>query len=329
MPIQYPLGIRKEHIHVREKCGIFDVSHMGQFKLSGEGSAQYLSRLTPANFSQKENGSCSYTVFTNEDGGILDDLIVSKISDTEFYIVVNAACKLHDEIWMKEHLPPSCTLEKLEERALIAIQGPQAEAALQELVQTDLPSLQFMQFTDEDDITIFRCGYTGEDGFEVSIPQEKALDFWNKLNSHKDVEPIGLGARDSLRLEAGLPLYGHDLDQTTSPVEASISWIISSEHDTFIGHERILNEKVNGAKRKRVGVLLKEKGIAREGCILYNLEDEEVGVLTSGAFNPTDGQAIGQGYIKAEHANFGDEIYVSVRNKKLKAEIHKLRFLEK
>jgi len=240
MPVEYSLGMLKEHEWVRnDKVGLFDVSHMGQIIIEGPDSAEFLSKLTPSNFKIAKNNLAKYTVLTNETGGIIDDLIITRIADDKFFIVINAGCKEKDIAWIEKNLPPELTLTKLDNRSLIAIQGAKAEEILQNFIAksnlSDLPYMNLGYFTlkNGNEVFISRTGYTGEDGFEVSIENSAAADFWLKLCQNEFVKPIGLGARDSLRLEMGYPLYGHDLNEDISPVEAGLSWVVSKTNNSF------------------------------------------------------------------------------------------------
>jgi len=272
MPVQYSDGMLKEHEWVRAgNVGLFDVSHMGQVILEGVGVAEFLSYITPTSFLMVPNFLAKYTVLTNENGGIIDDLIITKLTENKFFIVINAGCKEKDIAWIKQNLPTGIKFTELSDRSLIAIQGEKAEQILQNFVDdknlANLPYMNIGEFVLKtgERVYISRSGYTGEDGFEVSIENEKASNFWLKLCESKFVKPIGLGARDSLRLEMGYPLYGHDLDDQTTPIEAALSWVVSKDHSNFIGSKRILDEKAGGTKRKRVGIKLLDRGIAREG----------------------------------------------------------------
>lgn len=331
MPIQYPTGVIEEHNWVREHAGIFDVSHMGQYILSGEESAAFLSYITPSPFLKTAIGKCKYTVLTNENGGIIDDLIVTRLGENEFYLVLNAACVEKDVQWLKKHLPATCNLEKLN-RSLIAIQGPEAEEVIHKFSYDHLDEIPFMGHAEITfrgmKIGISRSGYTGEDGFEISAEHEDAKTIWQILLQETNVKPIGLAARDSLRLEAGLPLYGHDLDETTSPIEGSIAWVVAKKNAEFMGAERILAELEEGASRYRIGIELTDKGIAREGSKLLNTEGEEIGVLTSGTFSPTLKKAIGMGYIQAGYQDPETEIFVEVRGKRISALTHSPTFIK-
>ena len=327
MPVQYSEGMLKEHEWVRSgKVGLFDVSHMGQVILDGKNVAQFLSYLTPTSFVNLPNFLAKYTVLTNENGGIIDDLIITRLAEDKFFVVINAGCKEKDIAWIKQHLPADINFTELSKRSLIAVQGAEAEIILQTLIaDKDLADLPYMnmgefKFKTGEKVYISRTGYTGEDGFEVSIENEKASSFWLKLCENKAVKPIGLGARDSLRLEMGYPLYGHDLDEETSPVEAALSWVISKEHTDFIGSKRVLGDKTNGIKRKRVGIKLLDRGIAREGSELRK-DGKKIGVLTSGGFSPNLKVSIGQGYVDFNVSKAEELITVMVRDREIPAVI--------
>ncbi len=364
MPVQYETGMLKEHNWVREgNVGLFDVSHMGQFFIEGENVVEFLNKITPTNFAISKLNQAKYTVLTNENGGIIDDLIITKFSDTKFFIVLNAACKEKDSTWIKKNLPTNLKFEELEGRSLIAIQGAKAESVLQKFVKNEnLADLGYMftksfTLTPSDEIQekkisiamnkmgsefdsgsvsdyveqvyIGRTGYTGEDGFEVSISNDVAPQFWLDLCAFDEVKPIGLGARDSLRLEMGYPLYGHDLDDTTSPIEAGLSWVVSKSNLDFIGSKRVIAEKNSGEiARKRFGVKLIEKGIAREETEIALPNGEIIGKLTSGGFSPNLQTSIGQGYFDPKKVAIGDEVFAIVRGRKIKAEITSPTFVE-
>lgn len=330
MPIQYPDGVMTEHNWTRENAGIFDVSHMGQILIEGEGATEFIEKLTPSTFSTLKEGVAKYTVLMNDDGGMVDDLIVTRLADNKFFAVINGACKEKDIEWMQKHLPSGVMIAHLESRALIALQGPKAEQVLREALDIDGSNLNYMRYMEHKDFFVSRLGYTGEDGFEISMPEDRAEAVWHKLCAHKDVKPIGLAARDSLRLEMGYPLYGHDIDATTSPVEADSTWIMGKrDNKGFIGHERVFDELENGAKRKRVGIRLTGKGVAREGAEVFDEAGEkQLGVLTSGGFSPTLQQAIGQAYVETGSAEAGTKINVRVRGRDIEGEIAALPFVE-
>lgn len=333
MPVQYPLGLAKEHLWVRAHAGIFDVSHMGQLWIFGEKAAEFLSRVTPSAITKLGDGKAKYTVLTNESGGIIDDLIIAHVQGDEYFVVVNGACKAKDIAWLESQCPEGVAMQELSERSLIALQGPSAEAVLNELVTEDISTQAYMSFqhaTLKDGTPVFvsRLGYTGEDGFEISIENSHAEEFWKKLEAHSEVEPIGLGARDTLRLEMGYPLYGHDLNDETSPVEGALGWTISKEHEGFIGAERILKEKAEGAARKRVAIKLLDKGVAREGAAVEDMDGNPLGGLTSGGMSPSLNLAIGQAYVPAALAVVGTKLNVVVRGRTIPAEVCPLAFLD-
>jgi aminomethyltransferase len=333
MPVQYPDGMLKEHEWVRSgNVGIFDVSHMGQYFIEGENVAEFLSKITPTNFSLSTPALAKYTVLTNPEGGIIDDLIITKIDDNNFFIVLNAGCKEKDEAWIRKNLPAGLTFTPLD-RSLIAIQGVKAQEVLNSFLEegdlADLPYMNMGFYTLKDGSAVFisRTGYTGEDGFEVSIANETAAQFWLDLSAKAEVKPIGLGARGSLRLEMGYPLYGHDLDDTTSPIEAGLGWVVSKSNTDFIGCERVIKEKAEGVKRKRLGVKLTDRGIAREGCEVRK-NGQKIGVLSSGGFSPNLKTSIGQGYFDTSLANLGDVVAVVVRDREIPAVIASPVFVE-
>lgn len=330
MPIQYPDGVMTEHNWTREHAGIFDVSHMGQIIIDGEGATEFLEKITPSTFSTLKENVAKYTVLTNNEGGMVDDLIVTRLSDNKFFAVINGACKEKDIEWMREHLPQGIMIVHMEDRALIALQGPKAETVLREALDIDASDLNYMRYMEHKDFYVSRLGYTGEDGFEISLPADRAEAIWHKLSAHKEVKPIGLAARDSLRLEMGYPLYGHDIDHTTSPVEADITWIMGKKQNTsFIGNDRVMKEVENGPSRKRVGIRITGKGVAREGTEIFDESGEnKIGVMTSGGFSPTLQQAIGMAYIETDKANSGAKIIARVRGRDIEAEIIDMPFVE-
>ncbi|MBM7071884.1 glycine cleavage system aminomethyltransferase GcvT [Shewanella sp. 202IG2-18] len=337
MPVQYPLGVKKEHLHTRDAAGLFDVSHMGQVFLKGANAAQMLENLTPVDISDLPEGKQKYALFTNEQGGLMDDLMVSNLGDGLF-VVVNAACKEQDIAHMQANLVDGVELTEMSDRALLALQGPKAAEVMARL----LPEVSTMVFMDSRRVTIGgaeciigRAGYTGEDGFEISIPADQAESITRKLLAEDDVEWIGLGARDSLRLESGLCLYGHDIDTTTTPVEASLLWAISKVRRTdgeraggFPGADKILTEiATKDVSRKRVGMKGLAKAPVREGAELYNADGEKIGVVTSGTAGPSVGHPIAMGYVKPEYAALDTEIFAEVRGKKLPMQVAKMPFV--
>ncbi|MEM6812180.1 MAG: glycine cleavage system aminomethyltransferase GcvT [Pseudomonadota bacterium] len=330
MPIQYE-GVLAEHNWCRDHAALFDVSHMGQITFQGEGIIEFLEKLTPSSYGSLVDGACKYSVLMNEEGGMIDDLIITRVSDDHFKMVVNGACKDKDVAWFEQHLPEGIMMVRHEDRALLALQGPCAETVLNDVLGIDTAHLNYMNYMQAGEIDVFRLGYTGEDGFELSFPEAQATDIWNKLLAHDEVKPVGLAARDSLRLEMGYPLYGHDIDATTSPIEVGSRWIMGKlQNKTFIGSKRVLDEIENGAKRQRIGFELIDRGVAREGAEIFDASGEtQVGVITSGTFSPTLQKAIGMAYIDSQYASdLGTEVIVRVRGRDLKAKITGLPFME-
>ncbi|CAN5599410.1 glycine cleavage system aminomethyltransferase GcvT [soil metagenome] len=340
MPVQYPTGILAEHAQTRTAAGLFDVSHMGQIRLTGktgQSAAKALEALVPGDIAGLQPGQQRYTQFTNESGGILDDLMVTSTGD-HLLVVVNAACKDDDLAHIQKHLSARCEIEPMFSRGLLALQGPQAAQALARLV----PSVATLKFMTGAFVTIdgaqcyvTRSGYTGGDGYEISTPADKADPIARLLLAQPEVKPIGLGARDSLRLEAGLCLYGHDIDTTTTPIEAVLLWSIGKERRVqggFPGASVIQKQIAEGAPRKRVGILPEGKAIAREGAEIA-IGGRIVGKVTSGGFAPTLGRAVAMGYV--EKAPFGDKgpangtkVELLVRGKPVPAEIAPMPFVK-
>lgn len=337
MPVQYPLGVKKEHLHTRDSAGLFDVSHMGQLRLKGEGAAAALEELVPVDIIDLLSQKQRYAFFTNEEGGIMDDLMVANFGD-HLFVVVNAACKEQDIAHLQAHLPKGVELEVIEDRALLALQGPKAADVLSRL-QPAVANMLFMDSItiDINDIECYvsRSGYTGEDGYEISVSNDKAAELAETLTSFEEVEWIGLGARDSLRLECGLCLYGHDLDTTTTPVEASLLWGISKNRRAdgeraggFPGADIILKQiETKDVNRKRVGLVGQTKAPVREGCKLFDADDTEIGVITSGTAGPTAGKPVSMGYLRTDLAVIGTEVFAEVRGKKLAMTVEKMPFV--
>jgi len=324
MPLYYDEGVVKEHEWTRSHCGVFDVSHMGQIILEGENVAEFLEKLTPSAFQPKANTRAQYTVLLNEDGGIIDDLIITRREENKFFAVINAGCKDKDIAWIKSHLPEGIKLTYLDDRALIAIQGNWAERILHEVFNIKTDDLPYMHMIEAqapnfEMMYISRVGYTGEDGFELSVPNDSAEEIWNKILDHPEAKPVGLAARDSLRLEMGYALYGHEITPETSPVEAGLSWVMSKKTDSYFGYDRIAREREEGTEKKLTGIQLTGKGVAREGAEIRNKDDQKIGWLTSGGHSPTLKSSIGIGYVKAEYAQTGEEIFVNVRGRNIEA----------
>jgi aminomethyltransferase len=341
MPVQYPMGVLKEHLHTRSDAGLFDVSHMGQVILrpkSGryEDAALAFERLVPVDVAGLAEGRQRYGMFTNEAGGILDDLMFANRGD-HLFVVVNAACKDQDLAHMRAHLSDACEVVAVTDRALVALQGPKAEAALEGLVP-GVAALRFMDVAilpwSGADLWVSRSGYTGEDGYEISVPEAQAVAFAGALLARPGVAPIGLGARDSLRLEAGMCLYGHDIDTKTSPVEGNLTWAIQKARRTggareggFPGTARILKELSDGPVRRRVGLRPEGRAPMREGTVVYAGAEggEPIGIITSGGFGPSIEGPMAMAYLPGDMKE-GDTVYGDVRGKRLPAVIAPMPF---
>lgn len=333
MPIQYE-GIVAEHNWTRESAGLFDVSHMGQLLLSGPDLDAAVEAVLPIDLSTLKLGQQRYSLLLDEDGGVLDDLMVSRWPDA-LYLVVNGATKWDDLGTLREALPDDITIHHMDEHALLALQGPKAAEALARHVTGEHPlsALTFMKFgrfqIAGHDVTIARAGYTGEDGFEISLPADAAAEVADLLCGEPEVKPIGLGARDSLRLEAGLPLYGHDMSPETSPIEAGLVFGINKRRRTeggFPGSDRIIREINEGTARKWVGLSIEGRLPAREGAEVFS-GAEKIGVVTSGGFSPTLGAPIAMAYVASDHAATGTQLEVEVRGKRLAATVSPTPFV--
>lgn len=342
MPVQFPSGVLKEHLHTRASAGLFDVSHMGQIALhakSGrvEDAARALERLVPQDLLNLSPSRQRYAQFTNQAGGILDDLMVANFGD-HLFLVVNAARKADDEAHLRKHLSDSCVMEPLADRALIALQGPKAES----LLAKHAPGVAAMTFMDAGprkvmgfDCFVSRSGYTGEDGFEISVPGKDAETLASALLDDPDVLPIGLGARDSLRLEAGLCLYGHDIDTGTTPVEANLNWSIQKSRRRdgaraggFPGADVILEQLEAGAPRKRVGIKADGRAPVREGALLFAdaTSPKPIGSVTSGGFGPSVNGPVAMGYVPSSHAANATQLFAEVRGQRLPVRVAALPF---
>lgn len=332
LPVSFAGGIR-EHQHVRDgNAGLFDVSHMGQITLSHPDILKYFDPLTPSNIMDMTQGAAKYSVLTQENGGIIDDLIITKISDQSLFIVVNGSRKYTVLEHLQKHLPPS-SITHHDDYGLLALQGQKSVAILNAHVP-DIHHLGFMQAQKFDFkghiVQIARCGYTGEDGFEIYIPPSATQTIYETLFQHQDVQPIGLGARDTLRLEAGLCLYGQDIDVNTSPIEANLGWLVSknkTKAQNYIGANIIQQQLQDGVSKKRVGLLPKTKAPMRQHVKLFNAQDVEIGYITSGTFSPTLQRPIAMGYVMPEYSQVGKEIFAELRGKKIPVEIAQLPFI--
>jgi len=343
MPVQFAAGVLREHLHTREAAGLFDVSHMGQVALrpkSGrlEDAALALERLVPQDILSVAPGRQRYAQFTNEAGGLLDDLMVANFG-SHLFLVVNAACKAADEAHLRAGLSDSCIVEPLPGRALLALQGPKAESVLAKLCP-DVPAMRFMdagpRSVDGIDCFVSRSGYTGEDGFEISVPAGQAERLARTLLANSDVRPIGLGARDSLRLEAGLCLYGHDIDTSTTPVEGALEWSIQKSRRNggaraggFPGADRILSQLEKGAPRRRVGLRPEGRAPVREGAALFvdAASTEQIGAVTSGGFGPSINAPVAMGYLPTPQAALGGIVFAEVRGQRLPLRVASMPFV--
>jgi aminomethyltransferase len=334
MPIQYSDGIVKEHISTRTFAGFFDVSHMGQFFLEGDQTLdKALEKIIPADLISLKLNQSKYSFLLNDNGGIIDDLIITR-TDKGFCIILNAACKENDVKQISKYLSSKHKNYLNSDLSLIALQGPKAATILEKLIP-GVSNLKFMNGNNfkfnGTSIYITRSGYTGEDGFEISIPNNQ-IENLTKLFVSNKAKPIGLGARDTLRLEAGLCLYGRDLNEEINPIEANLKWAIAAkrrEEGGFNGWEKIKNTLSNGCTRIRVGVLPEGRVIAREGTKIFSTEDNEIGKITSGTFGPSVNASVAMGYIDLDYSSVGNKIKIEVRGKKHNAKISQLPFYKK
>ena len=332
MPVQYPAGVLAEHNHTRAKASIFDVSHMGQVSLRGGNPAAALETLVPGDITGLAAGRMRYTMFTNDAGGILDDLMVTNVGDYLF-LVVNAACKDADIAHLRAGLPTDIPLDVLDDRSLIALQGPAAATVLSRFAPgaEKMPFMTALPFEiDGSRLAVTRSGYTGEDGYEISIPSGDAVRITEMLLAEQDIELAGLGARDSLRLEAGLCLYGHDIDETTTPVEAALLWSIAKrrrEEGGFPGADVIREQIADGVTRKRVGILPDGKAPAREGTGITDADGTIIGTVTSGGFGPSAGGPVAMGYVAAGNTEKDTPVNLVVRDKPRPGRIASMPFV--
>jgi len=343
MPVQFSAGVLREHLHARSSAGLFDVSHMGQIALhpkSGklEDAALALERLVPQDILGVAPGRQRYAQFTNAAGGVLDDLMVANFG-SHLFLVVNAACKALDEAHLRANLADACVIEPLQNRALIALQGPKAESVLAKFC-ADAAAMRFMDAGPRRaagiECFVSRSGYTGEDGFEISVRAEQAETLAKALLANSDVLPIGLGARDSLRLEAGLCLYGHDIDTTTTPVEGALQWSIQKSRRTggaraggFPGADKVLAQLENGAPRRRVGLRPEGRAPVREGAPLFadSASSEQIGAVTSGGFGPSINAPVAMGYLPSSQAAIGGLVFAELRGARLPLRVSAMPFV--
>ena len=336
MPVQYS-GIIDEHRAVRTHAGLFDVSHMGEFKVEGSDALAFLQHLVPNDVSRLAINQALYTQLCLPDGGTIDDLIIYKLEDNSYMLVVNAANIDKDFAWVEKqardfHVQIS---NQSETTALLALQGPEAQSILQVLTEVDLSTIRYYHsapgLVNGIQCIISRTGYTGEDGFELYCASKDVTKLWNDLlaaGKDRGLLPAGLGARDTLRLEASYCLYGHELDEQTNPLEASLGWTVKLNKGEFIGHDALLKVKEQGLKRKLIGIEMVERGVCRGGYAIYE-EDQQIGVITSGAPSPTFNKNIGMGYVEASCAVVGKPIYIDIRGKRTAAQIVALPFYKR
>ena len=333
MPVFYT-GILEEARAVRTKVGVFDISHMGRISIQGAGATRFLQSYTSNDVNALKPSEAQYSLLTNPDGGIIDDIIVYRESLDSYKVVINAGNTAKDLKWLRGSMPEDVSLtDQTDETAMIAIQGPEAPVLLAKLAENpDLLNLKRFQYATGNllgsETTFCRTGYTGEDGFEIIVPAERSIDIWRELVK-QGATPCGLGSRDALRIEAGYPLYGHEIDDTTSPVEAGLMWVVKLEKESFTGSEAIRACKTRGPIRKLIGLLSSERIQPRQGYVIFS-GDDEIGVVTSGVFSPTLNSSVAMGYVFTEFAKPGVQVEIAIRDKRAKAIIvQKKNLLEK
>ena len=330
MPLRYSSDI-EEHMAVREGVGVFDVSHMGEFFVRGPHALDLIQRIISNDASKLHDGKAQYAYLPNETGGVVDDLLVYQISEEEYMLVVNASNIEKDWQWLQQHNTQNAATENASDRlSLLAVQGPKATEVLQKLTSVDLAAMKFYTFqigsmAGIEDVIISATGYTGAGGFELYVDNTHAPQLWEAIfqaGQPLDIKPVGLGARDTLRLEAGYCLYGNDIDEASCPIEAGLGWVTKFTKD-FTNAEHLKERKASGGKRKLVGLVMQEKGIPRAGYELFDKNDQLIGQVTSGSQSPVLSKGIGLGYVKKDFAADGTEIYVGVRQRRLKAMVQK------
>ncbi|MCH9652103.1 MAG: glycine cleavage system aminomethyltransferase GcvT [Deltaproteobacteria bacterium] len=332
MPVQYA-GLMAEHEAVRTAAGLFDVSHMGEFRVSGPGAEAFLQRMTPNNVAKLKIGRAHYSALLTQRGTYVDDLLIYRLGQEEFLVVVNAANIDKDFDWLSSHLTEDCQLEnQSDDFALIALQGPKAPEILAKLTDVDLNPIRYYRFKWGDvagvHALISRTGYTGEDGFELYVPPSQSPNVWRSLmevGAPLGLQPAGLGARDTLRLEASMALYGHEIDDTTTPWEAGLDWTVKMASGDFLGRDALLEQQQRGADRRLVGFEIEGRGIAREGHLVL-LGDQEVGRVTSGTYSPTFKKALGMAYVPLNLSEPGQPLVLDVRGKRLEAKVAETPF---
>lgn len=333
MPVQYA-GVREEHRNVRTRCGIFDVSHMGEFFVRGKGALDLLQYLLTNDASKIEVGGIQYTCMPNGEGGIVDDLLLYRMAPEEYMLVVNAANIKKDWDWINAHNTFGAEVEdRSDDLSLFAVQGPEAAKVLRDLTDVDLENMKFYTyqigtFAGVDQVIISATGYTGAGGFELYFPNEYAPELWDKIMAAGEnfgIQPAGLAARDTLRLEMGFCLYGNDIDETTSPIEANLGWITKFTKD-FLDADRLKRQKEEGVERRLIGFELQGRGVPRQGYRIVDENGDDIGIVTSGTMAPSVEKPIGMGYVKTEYRKPGTEIFIQVRNKNVPAQVVKMPF---
>jgi len=333
MPVQYE-GLNAEHLHVRSAVGVFDVSHMGEFFVDGPQALDFLQKVSSNDASKLVPGKIQYSCLPNDKGGIVDDLLIYCLAENSYMLVVNASNIEKDYNWLASHLPEGLSIDnQSDDWSLFAVQGPKTAEALQSLTDLDLAGMKYYTFDKGtfagcENVIVSATGYTGAGGFEIYVPNEQAIDVWEaifKAGADYDIKPIGLGARDTLRLEMGFCLYGNDIDESTSPLEAGLGWITKFSKD-FINSEALKAQKEAGLKRRLTGFIMEDRGIPRHDYTVLNAEGENIGVVTSGTQAPSLGKAIGMAYLQKDYLAEGTEIFIQVRNKQLKAKVAKPPF---
>lgn len=334
MPIKYGDGIKIEHNTVRNKVGVFDVSHMGEVFISGENSCEFLQYITTNDVGILTPGKVQYTCFPNDSGGIVDDFLLYMISNNRYLLVLNASNINKDLKWLNQHNSFGCKIDNQSDNySLLAVQGPESIKLLQEITEINLENIKYYNFQIDtiagiNDVLISRTGYTGEIGFELYVKNEYTHKLWNTLFSTTiELKPIGLAARDTLRLEKGFCLYGNDINENTSPIEAGLSWI-TKFNKNFINKKKLEFQKKHGVSKKLVGLELVEKGIARKDYSINNYDNEEIGIITSGTMSPTLSKSIAMGYINIEYSTIGAFVFIIIRDKKIKAKVVALPFVK-
>lgn len=333
MPVQYE-GINTEHQAVREEVGIFDVSHMGEVIVSGKGSEEFLQYITSNDVSKLTPGKVQYTCMPNKQGGIVDDLLLYMLEENKYLLVINASNIKKDLAWLDTHNSFDCIIDnQSDDYSLFAIQGPKSIELLQQLTDVNLSAIKYYNFKIDsiagvDNIILSRTGYTGEIGFELYVKNEGAKKLWKAMFSTDiEIKPIGLAARDTLRLEKGFCLYGNDIDETTSPLEAGLGWITKFTK-TFINAQNLLKQKESGIKRRLVGLELSDRGIARKDYVIESCKGEKIGIVTSGTMSPTLKKAIAMAYVNVDYKEIDTEVFIKVRSKQLKAKVVQIPFVK-